>query len=73
MRRRRPVDPHAARRFAFQALAALAAERDSNAQYIHEAAAAAHDLRLTYDEIGTALGVPGGTAWDIANRSEETG
>jgi hypothetical protein len=72
VRRRPPVDPQAARRFAFQTLAALAAERDSNAQYIHEAATAAHDdMGLTYAEIARALGLASsGAAWHIANDSE---
>ena len=74
MRRRRPVDPAAARRYALHTLAALARQRDVTAREIHETAAAAHDgLGLPYSEIAAALGLKSSAhAWHLAHDYEAT-
>lgn len=74
MRRRRSVDPDAARRLARQSLTRLARLRDATGHDIHETAQAAYDTGLlTWAEIGECLGMTSGGAHYIAHHGDPDG
>lgn len=61
-------DPGAVHRYIHTHLTSLADRRRDLDAELTDAVRHAHEVGVTWDAIGAALGIPGGSAWWIANR-----